>query len=148
MPAPLDPAKRQAIADAIRAGGHRNAIARTHGVSPSTVTGIAKQEGIDGAFDRAATKKATEAARVDAAADAMAMAVRWRTFSGDVLSSLERVTAEQWDEVPLLDRARIAGIAVDKAIALQRTGDPDADASQTLVAELIDGLRARVAADG
>ncbi|SNR32946.1 hypothetical protein [Blastococcus mobilis] len=68
MPPPLDPAKRAAIADAIRAGGQRNAIAREHGVSPSTVTTIATQEGIDGAFDRTATKRATEARNADTSA--------------------------------------------------------------------------------
>lgn len=66
MPPPLDPAKREQIAQAIRDGGTRNAIARDHDVSPSTVTMIAKQERIDGAFDRSATAPAREAAIADA----------------------------------------------------------------------------------
>lgn len=69
MPAPLDPAKRAAIAEAIRDGGKgRNEIARDHGVSASTVGKIAEAEGIDGAFDRAQTKRATEARNADVAA--------------------------------------------------------------------------------
>lgn len=67
MPAPLDPAKRDAIAQAIRDGGKRNEIARQHDVSPSTVTGIAKQEGLTDAFDRTQTKRATEARNADLA---------------------------------------------------------------------------------
>lgn len=69
MPPPLDPDKRAAIAQAIRDGGRRNEIAREHGVSPSTVTTIATAEGIDGAFDRSATKRATEARNADVAAE-------------------------------------------------------------------------------
>lgn len=144
MPAALDPHKRAAIAQAIRDGGTRNAIARQHDVSPATVTLIAQQDGITDAFNREGTKRATEARRIDQAAASLALAGRWSTFSGKVLASLERVTDDEWDEVGLLDRARIAGIAVDKSLVLQRTGDPGADASQTLVAELLEGLRARV----
>lgn len=44
MPAPLPLERRQAIAEDIRAGIGRNAIARKHQVSPSTVTGIARDE--------------------------------------------------------------------------------------------------------
>jgi transposase-like protein len=44
MPAPLPAERRRAIADDIRAGMGRNEIARKHQVSPSTVTGIARDE--------------------------------------------------------------------------------------------------------
>ncbi|MGC5224902.1 hypothetical protein ACPW96_20245 [Micromonospora sp. DT81.3] len=44
MPAPLAAGQRQAIADDIRAGLGCNATAREHHVSPSTVSGIARDE--------------------------------------------------------------------------------------------------------
>lgn len=73
MPAPLDPAKRAAIADAIRAGGmSRNAIARALGVSAGMVSKVAREleeaGQVDTAFDRSNTETATRAAQVDNAA--------------------------------------------------------------------------------
>lgn len=44
MPAPLPAEQRQAISDDIRAGLGCNATARKHHVSPSTVSGIARDE--------------------------------------------------------------------------------------------------------
>jgi len=60
---PIDQARRQAIADAIRAGGKRNAIAREFNVSQGTVSGIAREHGL--AFDRAAVAHATAAKQAD-----------------------------------------------------------------------------------
>jgi transposase-like protein len=68
VPAPLDPDKRAAIAQAIRDGGTRNAIARDHDVAQSTVSRIAEQEGLVDAFDRSEIKRATEAKQADLAA--------------------------------------------------------------------------------
>lgn len=65
MPAPLDPDKRAAIIADIEAGKGRNAIARDHEVGQATVTLIAAQEGFSEAFDRSASKRATEARAVD-----------------------------------------------------------------------------------
>lgn len=60
--------KRDAIADDIRARKPRNQIARDHRVSAGTVTNIAREFGLTEAFDRSATKRATEAAAVDSKA--------------------------------------------------------------------------------
>lgn len=68
MPKPLDPVLRAAIVEAIKAGGTRNQIARDLGVSPSTVSKIARDDGLTSAFDRSQTKNATEAAKADNAA--------------------------------------------------------------------------------
>lgn len=142
MPAPLDPAKRAAIAADIRAGGTgRNAIAKKHGVSGSVVGKIAAAEGIDGPWDRSQTKAATVAAQVDAVSERVAQAQRWREFSSTVLGSLERMTPEEWATISPFDRARIAGIAVDKALVLSRDdGAAERDAG-ALIAGLVDGLR-------
>lgn len=64
MPRPRIPqAKRDAIADAIRAGGKRNQIARDFDVGVGSVTLIAQENGL--AFDRSETKRATEAKVAD-----------------------------------------------------------------------------------
>ena len=67
MPAPLHPDKRAAILADIQAENpQRNEIARKHGVSPSTVTKIAREEHLAGAFDRTQTQQAAHARRFDA----------------------------------------------------------------------------------
>jgi|UPI0008DA3ED8 transposase-like protein len=64
MPAPLSPTRRAAIADDIRAGKGRNAIARDHGISPGTVTTIARREHLW--FEQCTrTAAASEARRID-----------------------------------------------------------------------------------
>lgn len=68
MPAPLDPARREEIAQAIRDGAgtrSRNSIAREHNVSPSTVSKIAEEAGIENPFDRTLLARACEAKTVD-----------------------------------------------------------------------------------
>lgn len=68
MPPPLDPTERQAILDDIQAGElSRNAIARKHHRSVSTITGIAKAAGETDAFDRSQTEKGTQARVADLA---------------------------------------------------------------------------------
>lgn len=66
MPPRMAPGLRAAILEDLRAGKTRNRIARDRGVSPSSVTKIAGEEGIS--FDRSLTKSATEAAVADARA--------------------------------------------------------------------------------
>jgi len=66
MPKALAPELREAIEADIRAGKHRNEIARTHGVSGSTVTSIARE--CDRSFDRSQTKTATAVVVADVAA--------------------------------------------------------------------------------
>lgn len=69
MPAPLAPKLRAAILADIDAGElSRNATARKHGVSVSTVSRIADQEGRTDAFDRSDTENATKAKVADLAA--------------------------------------------------------------------------------
>lgn len=70
MPAPLPRETRGAIADDIRAGLGRNAIARKHSVSAGTVTNIARSEELWFANDWM-TMTGTEAHRVDAEAARM-----------------------------------------------------------------------------
>ena len=59
---------RDAVAADLRAGKPRNQIARDHNVSAGSVTNIAREIGV-AAGDRSATKHATEARKVDLAAE-------------------------------------------------------------------------------
>src|SRR5688500_5983787 len=57
--------EREAIAAAIREGRPRNEIAREFNRSAGTVSNIATEFGLTDAFDRSATKNATEARQAD-----------------------------------------------------------------------------------
>lgn len=135
MPAPLDPAKREAIADSIRKGAGTascRGIAAEHEVSPSTVRTIAKEIGLPEAFARTQTKNATRAKVADAASRRAGLATtmldlaeriaqRAREPYTVIIATKDDVFREQLDEPPL-DQVRQAmtalGIAVDKHIAL------------------------------
>lgn len=158
MPAPLDPDKRAQIADAIRQGGHRNAIAREHGVSPSTVTSIAKQEGLTDAFDRSSTKRATEARNADVAADRASL-------KAQLLEDAHRLRRQLWEPCELLNfggrdntLGRVdlprptfeqqrnimtsVGIAVDKIEKLERLDQGGGlEEAQGLIRDLVAGIR-------
>lgn len=62
-PQPISPAKRQYIANRIRFGAGRNAIARTEGVSPGVVSKIARENGL--LFADTKTINATTARQID-----------------------------------------------------------------------------------
>jgi hypothetical protein len=80
--------KRQAIAADIRAGKARNQIALDHGVSAGSVTNIAREFELTEAFDRSATKHATEAAVADNRAW---RAVTSRRFLEEANKALDRL---------------------------------------------------------
>jgi hypothetical protein len=160
MPAPLDPAKRAAIIGAIRAGGHRNAIAREHNVSPSTVTGIAKTEGMADAFDRTSMKRATEARQADLAAERVRLA---ELLMADAFRLRERAWESQYQVVVVPQKGGGAvseivavptsaadfrnyftsiGIIVDKVGVLTQSDGAEKEAA-SLIRSLVDDIRAR-----
>jgi hypothetical protein len=143
LPAPIDPAKRAAIITAIKAGGSCRGIAREHAVSASTVTKIAKDEQLTGAFERAQTAKATRAKQFDAAA-ARAQLVQ------DLYGDAQRFRARGWSEYtqvvggpggaelvttklpPLRDQQSAytsLAICVDKAVKLEAADAGDGSSS-------------------
>ena len=161
MPAPLDPDKRAAIVDAINAGASRNAIAREHGVSGATVSKIAKDEGLDQAFDRSATKRATAAREADNAATRADLKAHlledahrlrrqlWQPCEylhfGGKDNKLGRVKLEQ----PTFEQQRnimtSVGIAVDKIEKLERLdAGGGLDEAQGLIRDLVAGITAMV----
>ena len=90
MPPPLDPAKRAAIIADIKASGKRNEIARKHGVSVSTVSKIAKDEGLTDAFDRTQTENATRAKQIDNKARREALRERLLDKASDLLDMMDQ----------------------------------------------------------
>jgi hypothetical protein len=77
---PLEPAKRASIVEMVRQGTGRNEVARAVGVSPTTVSRVAKAENIS--FDRSAVEVATHAASVDAKS-------RRKALGSRILSDIE-----------------------------------------------------------
>jgi transposase-like protein len=158
MPKPLDDTKRAAILADIKAGSKsRNQIARDHGVSPSTVTGVAKAEGITGAFDRSQTKEATQAREADCKAlraelkvdllhDAQRLRKRIWGSHQVVVSTPQGAEVVTLDENPLTEIRSgytALGIAVDKSIRLEEFDSDDTDGSKnarSLLGNLFAGL--------
>lgn len=147
MPKALSARKRNAILADIEAGQKaRNQIARDHGVSPGTVTNIARQGGMTGAFDRSGTKSATEAAVADAKAVRAATSRRFLDEANKMLDQLhephtafsfggrDNTYAEHAFPEPPVDAKRTlitaAAIAFDKHLAADKhDADESADAS-------------------
>ena len=90
MPKPLPPKKRAAILADIKAGQKsRNQVARDHGVSTSTVSGIAKQANLTEAFDRSGTEAATRARVIDCKAAR-------EQLKSDLLADAQRFRERAW----------------------------------------------------
>lgn len=91
MPRPIEPEKRAAILADIRSGElGRNEIARKHGVGLATVSRIADDEGLTGAWDRTATKNATEALRLDNAALRARTSRRFLEKANELLDQMDQ----------------------------------------------------------
>lgn len=134
---------RAAILADIRASGHSRArLARDHGVSPDTISRIAREAGVDQPFARTMTKNAVEAVQADN------RAARAREAAGSIHD------AQTMRERALLaDTARDAkdyaiayGILVDKHAVLTRIdADPGVESARSLLGDL--GRALGVAAD-
>lgn len=156
----ISDSKRQTIAADIRAGKARNQIARDHGVSAGTVTNIAREFVIEDAFDRSATKRATEAAEADDRAWRVSTSRRFLTVANDLLDQLKQphivfniggkdnvYTEHQLDAPPTADIRNLvvsAATAFDKHLAQDRH-DVGGDVSEveSLLDSLFDELQAR-----
>ncbi|WP_202512658.1 hypothetical protein [Streptomyces sp. SID3343] len=156
MPPRLDDTVRAAILVDIRAGKlSRNAIARAHGVSSSTVTVIAREAGRADAFDRSKTKTATRARVVD-------LAAQRAELKSALLTDAERLRRRAWEPysyyergpdgpelvtltLPPLRETREAytalGIALDKHLKLDVHDQGDgAEDARSMLADIMAGL--------
>lgn len=164
MPAPLHPDIRAAIITAIKSGATRNAIARDHHVSGATVTKIAKDEGLAGAFDRSATKRATEARSADVAA-------RRVELKGLLIEDAHRLRRQLWEPCRIykfggkdntlnsvdLDEPDFEGkrnLMTSIGIAVQRVADLEKidagggmEEASGLIRDLVDAIRGGPAGD-
>lgn len=157
MPQPLtDQLRTDLIAD-IKAGElSRNAIARKHKVSPSTVTKYAAQADIAAPFDRSKTAAATHARQVDNTARRAALIDRLYGLSERLLDRAESpytqvVTgpggqaAFVTTKLPPLRDVQAAMSAVAMAMdragrAEDRNGSGDTDQAKGLLGALFDHL--------
>ena len=157
MPKPLPEDKRAAILADIQTGTKsRNQIARDHGVSTYSVTSIAKDAGLEDAFNREHTEKATRARAVDVKAmreqlkldlleDAQRLRRRaWSPYQV-VVSTPQGADIVTIDEPPLAE-ARAAytaiGIAIDKSLVLERHDSTGGDSgAASMLDALAEGIR-------
>jgi len=158
----LEPAKRQAIIDAIRAGRGQvvaRQIARQFQVSISTVSKIAKDEGLSDNFDRSLTARATaakvqdnRAMRADLAAlllaDTFKLRERMWTPSEQLLPSGKVVVL---DLPPARDvRDFGAALQLDAKTHLEldaHDSDRGAEEARSVMSRLIDAITGQVAQD-
>lgn len=111
MPPRLSDELRAAILADIEAGKKSaRQIARDHDVSVGTVSKIAKDERVDGAFERSQTKKAVQASTIDYAARRAALAGRQLTLAEKAVEH----AIDTLSEASAAQAAVIAGVAIDK----------------------------------
>ena len=142
MPARMAPGKRAAIIEDLRAGVSCGQTARNHHVGRSTVSRIAKAEGIS--LERSQTKKATEAAQIDHAAVLAKLASRHAAVAGNILASFEVMELEDWASVSPHTRAIALGICSDKARELAPDNDEvQVEAARSLLNVVFEDIVAR-----
>jgi len=151
VPPPLDPAKRAAIAEDIRAGKARNAIARERGVSPATVSNIARENNLT--FDRTLTETATRAKQIDNKARRAALAERLLDKATDLLDLMDEpylvyafggkdndYNEHLRDRPPATDLRNLmtsAAVAIDKHAVLEKLDtDSGAAGARSMLGEL------------
>lgn len=147
---------REAILADVRAGERSaRAIAEAHGVHVSTVSRVAKAAGIEDAFDRAQTRKATEAKTADTDARQAELRARAVEAAHGLLDRLHhRVTVPHAAMGTVTIPARpedwrntmtAVGIATDKALAIQKHAQEENGTQHAsgLLQEFTNSLRAQ-----
>jgi hypothetical protein len=160
VPAPIDSKLRAAIIADIQAGKKRNEIARERRVSSSTVSLIAKAEGLN--FDRSKTEIATRAVQVDSKARRAALAARLLNKAAELLDLMDEpylvhsfggrdnsYNEQLLDRAPASDLRNLmtsAAVAIDKHAVLEKLDvDSGAASAKSMLGEL--GAALQVAAD-
>jgi hypothetical protein len=161
----IDAAKREAIADTIRAAeGTRStgSIAKEHGVSRTTVHRIAHEFDLDGAWERSQTVNATRARTIDLADARTRLQERWLAKANEGLDRSENPCvvysfggmdnhyAEHTLDLPPAGDYRsfvtAAAVATDKMLALAKhdLGGAGVDEAKGLILGMAEGLRSMV----
>lgn len=160
MPPRIPDDKRAAILADIQSGalGARR-IADKHGVAPSTITKIAKESGVQDAFERSQTKNATEAAALDNKALRVRTARRFLDKANELLDQMdqphlvfnfggkdntyEEHTLQKPPTGDLKNLMVSAATAIDKHLVLERHDASDPGAAASLLGTLLAGLQAK-----
>lgn len=160
MPPPIEPERRQAIADAVQAGQlSRNAIARQHGVTGATVGNIAREHDITPAFDRTLTKQASAARAADMAEARSRLRARLLAKAEDLLDQMDdphlvysfggkdneynEHTLERAPTGDLRNLMTAAAIALDKHVVLDKHDSDDGhEDAKSMLLGVAEGLRA------
>ncbi len=158
MPGPIPPEVRAAVLTDIREGKlGRNQIARKHGINGASVTTIARENNIKGAFNRSATKAATEAVVADSKARRATLAARLldRAFQYDERAWSKYKTWERGPEglepvehdlPPARDQQALMNclaIALQRHLELENHDRPESSAVAT---SLLDAVAAGISA--
>lgn len=160
MPPPIPDTKRTAILEDIRTGEHSaRAIAKRHGVAPTTVTSIAKDAGIEDAFGREQTENATRARLADLKALRTEVSEKFLTRANELLDQMGQPHLVHsfggkdniYNEA-LLDRAPTgdlrnlmtsAAVGIDKHLKiLQADLGSGADSAASMLGGIADALKA------
>jgi hypothetical protein len=97
VPRPLADDIRAAILTDIRAGKlSSHAVAKKHGVAQSTVSKLARDAEVTGAFDRSQTIQATHAREADTAAHRANLAARRTALAEALQADAERLRVQLW----------------------------------------------------
>lgn len=155
----LAPEKCEAILASVRAGGKSvRAIAKEHGVAPTTVSELAKRHGVHDAFDRSQTEAATQAHAADCR-------LLREQLKAELLDDAQKLRKRAWSEYEVVLDSRVAGpttitlklppladvraayaalgIALDKSMRLEQYDSTDSDVdAKSMIGALADGLRA------
>lgn len=159
MPAPLDPAKREAILEDIRAGQKSaRQIGRDHEVATSTVSRLAKATSTGDGWQRSQTKNATKAKQVDNAALRAVTSRRFLEECNRFLDDLHKphvawnfggkdntFNSKKFPEPPTGDKRNLivsAATALDKHLAVEKhDGDNNVPAARSMLGSLAAGLQ-------
>lgn len=156
MPPKIPDTERDQIIAAIRAGGTCRGIASDFGRAPSTIAKIAKDEGLDGAFERTQTIHATRARQADLANLRSQLALRTYQRAHKILDRLDAdtfvtktatvtgdiVTIKTKDPAPRDERDLAAAVS-SYTTAADRVTDPgdSSAAAKSLLGGLGEALR-------
>ncbi|GAA1454152.1 hypothetical protein [Nocardiopsis tropica] len=149
--------QRASILEDIRAGGSCRGIAKDHGVSPGSVTNIAKKAGLSDAFERADTEKATRARTTDMAALRAEISEKYLRKASELLDQMDQPHLvfsfggkENTYNEAVLERAptgdlrnlmTASAVALDKHLKILATEtDPGAATAASMLSGIADAL--------
>ncbi|PWC05399.1 helix-turn-helix domain-containing protein [Agromyces badenianii] len=153
---PVQPEERARVIALVKAGKSRNDIARETGLGAATVSRIAKAVGLS--FDRSKTAAATEARKVDLAAERIRLLERMLANGHAAMETVEGPVVvynfggkdntyreKRFAKAPLAlrkDAQTTAGIAFDKATRIVEKDNGGLDQAVGVLDQIAEGFKA------